>query len=51
MAFFVAFQLIMMVLQPWIMRLFMEMITIEEGIAFVARGKSANKWTKNRYFF
>jgi len=48
---FVGFQMIMMVLQPWIMKLFLEFITIEKGIAFAVRGKAKQKYLKNRYFY
>ncbi|CAD7966784.1 unnamed protein product [Amoebophrya sp. A120] len=49
-SFMMAFQLIMLVLQPWIMKLFLEFIPIEGGLAFVTRGK-ADKFMKNRYFY
>merc|ERR1712183_582596 len=49
-AFFISFQVVMMILQPWIMKLFLEFIPIEKGLAFVAKGK-AEKHLKNRYFY
>ncbi|CAD7955375.1 unnamed protein product [Amoebophrya sp. A25] len=49
-SFIMSFQLVMMILQPWIMKLFLEFIAIEDGVAFVSRGQT-DKFMRNRYFY